>query len=126
MYKLKTKMLVQGLLVTGIVLFSISCKKESKTDSEFYVKIQNNGTLVNYATTAGELGADLGNSNFTDLGVTAATADGKEMFDIAIQVNGDNLSTGTYNSDDANGSVYVSMITNDGSTLHHFGIEEKT
>lgn len=126
MYKLKTRSLLQGLLMAGIVLFAFSCKKDSNADSGSYVKIQKNGTLINYAVTAGELGPDLADPNFTNLGVTASTTDGKEIFDITIQVAGTNLSTGTYNSDDANGYAGVSVVTNDGSGLHHFGIDQKS
>jgi hypothetical protein len=126
MFKFKTKLLLQGFLMAAIVLCSSSCKKDSKnSDSDFYVRIKNNGTAINYATVLGELGADLADASYTDLGVTASTADGKEIFDISIQVSGDNLSTGTYSSDDPNHLVIVSMVTNDGSTLHHFGNEEK-
>ena len=89
------------LLYSSVILLMISgvsCKKDSDAPA-YYFKFKLDGNWVTYKTVAGEYGPDLADPNFTDLAVTAWSDDQKDIFSLAIQVDGPNLPTGTYDSD---------------------------
>jgi len=114
------------LLLLSLVLLTFSCKKDptSKADSDSYVKIKKNGTWITYAG-LGELGPDLGNASLTDLGVSGSTSDGKEVFNITIQMDGPDLTTGTYLSDVYTPYVVdVSLTTGAASALKYYDVED--
>ena len=114
------------LLLLSLVLLTFSCKKEStsKSDSDSYVKIKRNGAWITYPG-LGELGPDLGNAALTDLGINGSTSDGKEVFNISIQMDGPNITTGTYSTDVYTPYyVVVSLTTTVGSTLKHYDVED--
>ena len=114
------------LLLLSLVLLTFSCKKDStsKTNSDSYVKIKKNGTWVTYAG-LGELGPDLGNASLTDLGVSGSSSDGKEVFNIDIQMDGSTVNTGTYSSDVYTPyNVDVSLTTSVGSDLKSYDVED--
>jgi len=95
---MKQKFLL-GLIFSAIIIFSVSCKKDSGTSTpDSYLKIKKNGTWITYKA-VGELGPDLGDPAKTNLGVSASSDDQDEVFDISIQVNGSSFSTGVYSSD---------------------------
>jgi uncharacterized protein (UPF0333 family) len=96
------------LLLTAISFFS--CKKNS--DSNYYVKLKINGTWVTWKTALGELGPDLADASKTDLGVTANDDAGKDVFDLSIQIDGSNFTTGSYDSNNPNYWVIVSYAKN--------------
>jgi hypothetical protein len=100
-----------------------SCKKNS--DNNYYVKLKINGTWVTWKVVVGELGPDLANSAKTDLGVTANDDAMKDVFDISIQVDGSNFTTGSYDSDNSNYWVIVSYAKDAGSAgSKYFDIED--
>lgn len=123
------KMKIFGkLLFLSLIFSAFSCKKNSAssdTNGDSYVKFKLNGTWVTHVG-LGELGPDLGDATKTDLGVTGNSADGKQIFDITIQLDGTNFPTGTYSSD-AYPSYYmvVSLMLNPTpSTLKHYDISD--
>lgn len=96
------------LLLTAISFFS--CKK--KSDNDYFVKLKINGNWVTWKTVVGELGPDLADASKTDLGVTANDDAGKDVFDLSIQIDGNNFTTGSYDSDNGNYWVIVSYAKN--------------
>jgi hypothetical protein len=96
------------LLLTAISFFS--CSKKSGND--YYVKLKINGNWVTWKTVAGELGPDFANAAKTDLGVTGNDDAGKDIFDLSIQIDGPNFTTGSYDSDNSNYWVIVSYAKN--------------
>jgi hypothetical protein len=107
---LKTTLLV---LLTAFSFFS--CKKNSTSD--YYVKLKINGTWITWTKVAGELGPDFGDPTKTDLGVTAEDDAMKDVFDIGIQIDGSNFTTGSYPSDNVNYTMYISY-TKDAATAN--------
>jgi hypothetical protein len=114
------------LLLLLLVVLTFSCKKDatSKADSDSYVKIKKNGAWITYAG-LGELGPDLGDASLTDLVVSGASADGKEVFNISIQMDGPDLTAGTYSSDVYTPyNVDVSLTTGGGSAPKDYDVED--
>ncbi len=95
------------LFLFSASLFFVSCKKEKNNNDAYFVKIKKDGTWLSFPSVAGELGPDLLDASHTNLGVTGVTTDNKERFDLIIQVEGANLTTGVYNS--LNSSSYVDI-----------------
>ena len=118
-------MLKSLLALLGIVLlFTTSCKKESKNDgnTDYYVKIKKNGAWVSFPAVAGELGPDLGNSALIDLGVTAASTNGNERFDLTVQLSGTTFPIGTYTSDNPNYQTDVTFVLDNAADLSYYDI----
>lgn len=92
--------LTKLLLLLVVVLLVASCKKDTDTkdSNSSYVKFKLNGDWVTYKW-LGELGPDLGDATLTDLGISGYSDDQKNTFNISIQINGTNFTTGTYLSD---------------------------
>lgn len=101
-------------LVAGVLSLS-SCKKDSDTaSSENYLKLKVNGSWVTWNKVNSELGKDLldaTKTNFTLMGSDDAV---NTVFDISVQVDGSNLGSGTYSSD--NYYLPVTYTTNATST----------
>jgi hypothetical protein len=96
-----------------ILLFAIlsffSCKKNSDSNNtDYYVKLRINGNWVTWKTVVGEIGPDLADATKTDFGVTANDNSNTDVFDISVQVDGHNFTTGTYDSDNGNYWVDIS------------------
>ena len=118
------KKIILGLLLAGSMLALFSCKKDS---NPYYVKIKKDGNWTNYPQVAGELGPDLLDPSLTDLGIRGQTTDGKEVFDIAVQVPSTTFNTGTYRSDQyPQCQVIFDIIQQDGTSLRDFRIEDAT
>lgn len=112
------------LLFVSLAFVSFSCKKDSNsTNSDSYVKIKKNGNWITYKG-LGELGPDLGDNTKIDLGISGASADNKDNFDISIQLDGNNFPTGTYSSDQTQYWMPIDFITGDGSTLKAYDISD--
>jgi hypothetical protein len=101
------------LLLLLMVISFFSCKK--KSDNDYFVKLKINGTWVTWKTVAGELGPDLADPSKTDLGVTGNDDAMKDVFDLSIQIDGSNFTTGSYDSDNGNYWVIVSYAKNAGA-----------
>lgn len=117
--KLRLLSLKTLLLLTAFSFFA--CKKNS--DNDYYVKLKIDGTWITWKVVAGELGPDLGDPTKTDIGVTANDDAMKDVFDIAIQVDGTTFNTGSYDSDNMTYWVVMSY-TKDAATANfqHFDI----
>lgn len=63
----------------------------------------------------GELGPDLGDATKTDFGVTGNDDATKDIFDLSIQIDGNNFTTGTYDSDNGNYLVVISYAKDAGT-----------
>ncbi len=114
------------LLLLSLVLLAFSCKKDStSSDGDSYVKFKMNGTWITHKG-LGELGPDLGDNTKIDFGVTGNSTDGKDIFDISIQLDGNNFPTGNYSSDNyPQQYVLVSFMTNPNpSTMKHYDIND--
>lgn len=123
--KSKTKLRVLLLLCTIITLTN-ACKKDGGTEFSSYVKIKKDGVWTTYQG-LGELGPDLANPTKTDLGISATSADYSFTFDISIQINGNNFTTGTYNTDTQTPWVLLSaMLGSNTGNLKHFSPEDVT
>ena len=108
-------------LVVLLVFFSFfSCKKNSTGTDGYYVKLKINGNWVTWKTVAGELGPDFANPAKTDLGVTGNDDAMKDVFDISIQIDGSNFTTGSYVSDNVNYTVFISYAKDAGAANSHF------
>ena len=88
-----------------VLLFS-SCKKNND-NSDYYVKLKIDGNWITWTTVVGELGPDLADPSKTDLGVTANDDAQKDVFDISIQIDGSNFTTGAYATDNPNYWVFI-------------------
>jgi len=98
---------LKTILLLSIISF-FSCKKSSSdSNHDYYVKLKINGNWVTWKIVVGEIGPDLADATKTDFGVTANNDTNTEVFDISIQVDGQNFATGTYDSD--NGSYWVDI-----------------
>ena len=87
------------ILFLLLIIVAASCKKDStSSNNDSYVKFKLNGNWVTYKG-LGELGPDLGDTSKTDLGVDGYSDDKKSTFSISIQIDGSDLKTGTYSSD---------------------------
>ncbi|HEU0110878.1 MAG TPA: hypothetical protein VFQ73_08385 [Flavisolibacter sp.] len=86
-----------AVLALFLLLFS-SCKKEND-ESKYYLKFKKDGTWITWKNALGELGPDLMDETKTNLGISARDEAMKDAFDISLQVDGSNLTTGTYSSD---------------------------
>ena len=84
------------LLLVSLIL--VSCGKDKNAEDSYFVKIKKDGTWISFPSVSGELGPDLFNASYTNLGIAAVTTDRKERFDLIIQVNGSNFTTGVYKS----------------------------
>jgi hypothetical protein len=113
------------LLFTGLVVFSVSCKKNPAADKpDSYIKIKKNGTWKTYSKAAGDLGPDLINAAKTDFDVTAYTEDLSENFDITVQVDGSNFTAGTYTNNSPDYYFDVTFTTGyNTSDIHRFSIQ---
>ncbi|MEP6950627.1 MAG: hypothetical protein ABI863_15185 [Ginsengibacter sp.] len=119
---------LRNLLLLFLICIAFSCKKDSHSDSnDSYVKIKKNGTWITY-TGLGELGPDLGDNTKTDLGVSGSSTDMKEAFNIAIQLNGSNFTTGNYSTDvfDPYYALVSLTLNPDPSTLKAYDVEDAT
>lgn len=79
------------------------CKKDAKNDndnSEYYLKFKINGNWVLWTNALSELGTDLDDATKTNFAFQGNSADTRESFGISLQVDGNSLGQGTYNSDD--------------------------
>lgn len=101
---------VSAFLLIALTLLFSACKKISGNDPEYFLKFKLNGNWVTHTAAVGELGPDLADDSYTDLGITGNSDNGNEVFDIGIQVAGSNFSTGTYNTDDH--TVFISYVIN--------------
>lgn len=122
---MKNTILVK-LLFLFLVFISFSCKKDSNsTSSDSYVKFKMNGEWITYKG-LGELGPDLGDNTKIDLGVTGNSDDSKTVFDISIQLDGNNFPTGTYFSDKyPDYYIIVDLLKNpDPSTAKYYDITD--
>ena len=84
-----------------------------------------NGNWVTFKG-MGELGPDLGDNTKTDLGVTGNSTDGKQMFDIAIQLDGTSFPQGQYDSE-VYTPYYVTvdfMLMPTSTDIKHYQIED--
>lgn len=107
------------------LLFLAGCKKDNNDDPDYYVKLKINGNWVTWKTVAGELGPDLANAAKTDFGVTANDDGLTQVFDLTIQVDGPNFTTGTYTSDNTNYWVFISHVTGaNTSNMKFYSIED--
>ncbi len=114
------------LLLLSLVFVAFSCKKDpASASSDSYVKLKMNGNWVTYKG-LGELGPDLGDATKINLGVSGSSADAKNLFDITIQLDGNNFPTGTYSSDQyPQYFMTVSLLLNpDPNTLKHYDITD--
>jgi hypothetical protein len=120
---MKIKFIKTTVLVFVIVSF-FSCKKDSSSD--YYVKFKLNGNWVTWKkVVAGELGPDLADPSKTDLGVTGNDDEMKNVFDISIQINGSNFTTGTYDSDNSNYWVVMSYLKDaNTANMKYFDIDD--
>lgn len=108
-----------------LILATGSCKKKStSSDSDYYVRITRNGAVTSYPTVAGELGPDLGNPAYTDLGVSAQSADANDRLDISIQVTGSTLSVGSYDSGNFTYQTVFDLTEQSGGTFRDFRIDD--
>jgi hypothetical protein len=82
-----------------VSFFFIGCKKSKDTPS-YYFKFKKDGTWITFKTVASELGADLSDPTKTNFTVAGDSDDDKQTFDISFQVDGSDIPTGTYSSDD--------------------------
>ncbi|RYZ00124.1 MAG: hypothetical protein EOO11_02695 [Chitinophagaceae bacterium] len=120
-----TRRLLSGLLLAALFLFVSSCKKNGDDDdTNYFVKVKKNGSWVEYPIVAGELGPDLADPSFTNLGVAAQTANGSERLDLTIQVSGTNLTTGTYVSGNGSYTADLDMTIQDGGSFDHYSISD--
>ncbi len=99
------------LLIAAFSFFS--CKKNS--DNNYFVKLKINGSWVTWKVVVGELGPDLGDPTKTDFGVTANDDAMKDVFDLTIQIDGSNFTTGSYDSDNSNYWVVISYAKGPGA-----------
>jgi hypothetical protein len=99
------------LLIAAFSFFS--CKKNS--DNNYYVKLKVNGSWVTWKVVVGELGPDLADGSKTDFGVTANDDAMKDIFDLSIQIDGSNFTTGSYDSDSPNYWVVISYAKGAGA-----------
>jgi hypothetical protein len=115
------------LLLLSLVFVAFSCKKasHSNTYSDSYAKIKKNGTWITYVG-LGELGPDLGDNTKTDLGVSGSSTDMKDAFNISIQIDGSNFTTGNYSSDISTPYyLLVSLTSNpDPNTIKAYEVED--
>ena len=89
-----------------------------------YFKITKDGVEKSYPAVAGELGPDLGNPAYTNLGIRGQTEDGSDILDLTIQVTGQTFSTGSYSSDNLTYRVDFSYIVRSGNDLSYYNIED--
>lgn len=101
---------VSAFLLIALTLLFSACKKNSGNDPEYFLKFKLNGNWVTHKAAVGELGPDLADDSYTNLGITGNSDNGNEVFDITIQVAGSNFATGTYNTDDH--AVFVAYAIN--------------
>jgi hypothetical protein len=121
---MKKLLLYSSLLM--LMISGVSCKKDSDDTPDYYFKFKLDGNWVTYKTVAGEFGPDLGDPTLTDLVVTAWSDDQKDIFSMSIQVDGPNLPTGSYDSD--NSAYWATMDwMNHANTadMRSFGIEDE-
>ena len=122
------KNVLSKLLLLLLVLGIASCKKDSTTSpatSDSYVKFNVNGNWVTYKG-LGELGPDLDDATKTDLVISGNSDDNKNNFSISVQVDGSNLNTGSYSSDQYPQSFVTVdyMISPDASTIKDYDIDD--
>jgi hypothetical protein len=82
--------------------FLFSCKKESSDEAtpSYYVKFKMEGNWVTWQKVVGELGPDLADNSKINFGLTANNNTQTEVLDISLQLDGNTINPGTYNSDD--------------------------
>lgn len=108
------------------VLLVSSCKKNND-NSDYYVKMKIDGNWVTWTTVVGELGPDLGDPSKTDLGVTANDDAQKNVFDITIQIDGSNFTTGAYTTDNPNYLMFIIYAKEPGTVNSQaFLVNDKT
>lgn len=110
------KSICQSALLLLVSLILLSCKKDKNADDSYFVKIKKDGTWISFPSVSGELGPDLLNASYTNLGIAAVTTDRKERFDLIIQVEGSNLATGVYKSLQSSSSVNIQYTYIDNSS----------
>ena len=108
------------LLLATLSFFS--CSK--KSDNDYFVKLKINGNWVTWKTVIGELGPDLANASKTDLGVTANNDASTDVFDLTIQINGSNFTTGTYASDNLSYFVFISYSKDVTTNAKFYDLED--
>ena len=120
-----TKKLLYVPFLLLLILATGSCKKKSTSaGGEYYVRITRNGAVTSYPTVAGELGPDLGNPAYTDLGVSAQSADASDRLDISIQVTGSSLPVGSYDSGNFTYQTIFDLTEQSGATFQDFRIDD--
>ena len=102
------------LLLVSLIL--VSCGKDKNAEDSYFVKIKKDGTWISFPSVSGELGPDLFNASYTNLGIAAVTTDRKERFDLIIQVEGSNFATGVYKSLQSSSSVNIQYTYIDNSS----------
>ncbi|HMO61708.1 MAG TPA: hypothetical protein PKC39_09570 [Ferruginibacter sp.] len=106
------KQLHYFIFFTLLVTVSLSCKKNSG-NTDYFVKIKQDGNWTTFTKVAGEFGPDLLDPSFTNLVIAAESNSGTEAFTIAIQ--GTSLSAGTYDTDNttvaSTSLVYITQAT---------------
>ena len=109
--------------VLALTVFSLfGCKKNSGDD--YFVKLKINGNWETWSQNViGELGPDFANPAKTDFGVTSYNDAQTDGFDLTIQIDGSNFTTGTYESDDPLYYIVIDYFTGiSGGTSRFYGI----
>ena len=111
---------ILALLLAAFTFFS--CNK-NKDDNDYFVKLKIEGNWVTFKTVMGEKGPDLSDPSYTNVGITANDDAMKDVFDIAIQVDGPDFPVTTYDSDNMTYQLIMSY-TKDAVTpnFKHFDI----
>ncbi len=104
---MKTNTFKTFLLLLAVFSF-FGCKKSS--GDGYYVKLKINGSWITWETAIGELGPDFADPAKTDFGVTANNDSQDDVFDLTIQINGSNFTTGTYASDNLNYYIVIDYL----------------
>ena len=117
--------LLHLLLFASIVFTAFSCKKDD-AKSDYFFKITKDGVETSYPIVAGELGPDLADPSFTDLGIRGQSENGNDILDLTIQVTGKTFSTGTYSSDNPDYQVIFSYLVKSGNSLSNYDISDAT
>jgi hypothetical protein len=107
------KILSLKTFVLLVIISFFSCKKNSNHD--YYVKLKIDGNWITWKIVVGEIGPDLADATKTDFGVTANNDSKTDVFDISVQIGGNNFTTGTYDSDNGNYWVDISYAKDVGT-----------
>jgi hypothetical protein len=112
-------------LIAIYVSLITSCKKNSSSNSNYYVKFKLNDSLITWTNTISELGADFLDSTKTDFTINANNKDTSDAISLSVQVTG-NLPTGTYQSDNSNNVIFADYFTgyNGSSDYHDYDIDD--